>query len=257
MNHDTPPVLYVDEGCVAINATKILHDVSIKLDSSDLVTVIGSNGAGKSTLLRTISGFHRMDKGKVLFHGDDISKLAPEKIVKRGILHVPEGRHVFAHLSVGDNLDLGSYLQYKSSSTQYRRNLTFVYQLFPILQGRRKQLAGTLSGGEQQMLAIGRALMANPRLIMLDEPSLGLAPLIIEEVFRILTKLNKEGLPMLLIEQNAKLALEVAKMGYVMERGRIVLHGDTKDLRENNLVVESYLGKQENWTDFNKGRNPS
>ncbi len=246
MNHDTPPVLYVDEGCVAINATKILHDVSIKLDSSDLVTVIGSNGAGKSTLLWTISGFHRMDKGKVLFHGDDISKLAPEKIVKRGILHVPEGRHVFAQLSVSDNLDLGSYLHYKPSSEQYQRNLAIVYRLFPILQERRKQLAGTLSGGEQQMLAIGRALMADPKLIMLDEPSLGLAPLIIEEVFRILTKLNKEGLPMLLIEQNAKLALEVAKIGYVMERGRIVFHGNTEELRRNNMVVESYLGKQKN-----------
>jgi branched-chain amino acid transport system ATP-binding protein len=187
-----------------------------------------------------------MDKGRILFCGDDISKLAPEKIVKRGILHVPEGRHVFTHLSVSDNLDLGSYLHYKPSSAQYQRNLAFVYQLFPILQERRKQLAGTLSGGEQQMLAIGRALMADPKLIMLDEPSLGLAPLIIGEVFRILTKLNEEGLPMLLIEQNAKLALEVAKIGYVMERGRIVLHGSTEDLRENNMVVESYLGKQEN-----------
>jgi len=246
MNHDNHPVLLIDRGSVAINARQILHDVSIKLDSPDMVTVIGSNGAGKSTLLRTISGFHRMDKGRILFCGDDISKLAPEKIVKRGILHVPEGRHVFTQLSVSENLDLGSYLHYKPSSAQYQRNLAFVYQLFPILQERRKQVAGTLSGGEQQMLAIGRALMADPKLIMLDEPSLGLAPLIIGEVFRILTKLNEEGLPMLLIEQNAKLALEVAKIGYVMERGRMVLHGSTEDLRENSMVVESYLGKQEN-----------
>jgi branched-chain amino acid transport system ATP-binding protein len=184
-----------------------------------------------------------MDKGKILFRGEDISKLPPEKIVKRGILHVPEGRHVFSQLSVSDNLDLGSYLHYKPSSTHYQSNLTFVYQLFPILQERRKQLAGTLSGGEQQMLAIGRALMAGPKLLMLDEPSLGLAPLVIEEVFRILTRLNKEGLSMLLIEQNAKLALEVAKIGYVMERGKIVFYGDAKALREDNMVVESYLGK--------------
>lgn len=246
MDHDKYPILQVDKASVAINATKILNDVSIKLDSSDLVTVIGSNGAGKSTLLRTISGFHRMDKGKIIFLGDDISELPPEKIVKKGILHVPEGRHVFAQLPVSDNLDLGSYLHYKPSSTQYQRNLAFVYKLFPILQERRRQLAGTLSGGEQQMLAIGRALMANPKLIMLDEPSLGLAPLIIAEVFHILTQLNKEGLPMLLIEQNAKLALEVAKIGYVMERGKIVLQGGSEDLLGNNLVVESYLGKQEN-----------
>ncbi len=244
MDHDQYPILLVDKGSVAINATKILNDVSIKLGSSDLVTVIGSNGAGKSTLLRTVSGFHRMDKGKIFFRGEDISLLAPEKIVKKGILHVPEGRHVFAQLSVSENLDLGSYLQFKPSSVQYQRNLTFVYQLFPRLQERRKQLAGTLSGGEQQMLAIGRALMADPKLIMLDEPSLGLAPLIIEELFRILTDLNKKGLPMLLIEQNAKLALEVAKIGYVMERGRIVFHGHTEELRQNNMVVESYLGKQ-------------
>lgn len=246
MDHDQHPILLVDKGSVAINATKILNDVSIKLGSSDLVTVIGSNGAGKSTLLRTVSGFHRMDKGKIFFCGEDISLLAPEKIVKKGILHVPEGRHVFAQLSVSENLDLGSYLHYKPSSVQYQRNLTFVYQLFPRLQERRKQLAGTLSGGEQQMLAIGRALMADPQLIMLDEPSLGLAPLIIEELFRILTDLNKKGLPMLLIEQNAKLALEVAKIGYVMERGRIVFHGNTEELRRNNRVVESYLGKQKN-----------
>lgn len=244
INHNSHLILEVDKGSVAINATKILNDVSIKLGSSDLVTVIGSNGAGKSTLLRTVSGFHRMEKGKIFFCGEDISWLAPEKIVKKGILHVPEGRHVFAQLSVSENLDLGSYLHYKPSSVQYQRNLTFVYQLFPRLQERRKQLAGTLSGGEQQMLAVGRALMANPKLIMLDEPSLGLAPLIIEELFRILTDLNKKGLPMLLIEQNAKLALEIAKIGYVMERGRIVLHGNTEELRQNNMVVESYLGKQ-------------
>ncbi|MBW1848485.1 MAG: ABC transporter ATP-binding protein [Deltaproteobacteria bacterium] len=244
MKSNRPLTLEISKAYVAINSSVILHDISLKIGGAEFVTIIGSNGAGKSTLLRTISGFYKLKSGNISFYGKDISKLEPENIVKMGLSHVPERRHVFAALSVRDNLELGSYLYQKVRSQAYQHNIRFVYNLFPVLEERKRQSAGTLSGGEQQMLAVGRALMAEPKLLMLDEPSLGLAPIAVEAVFRVLADLNRERLPILLIEQNAKISLDVAETGYILERGRVRLQGKTRDLLGNRMVVDSYLGKQ-------------
>jgi branched-chain amino acid transport system ATP-binding protein len=217
-----------------------ITDISIQIDEGQIVTLIGANGAGKSTTLRTISGLKRATTGSVWFDGQRIDKLAPEKIVRLGIAHVPEGRQVFPDLSVNENLITGAYL--RKDKDGIAKNLEEVHEHFPILKERRNQRAKTLSGGEQQMLAMGRALMSNPRLILMDEPSLGLSPVMVQEVAKIIREINAKGVPVVLVEQNAELALSLASYGYVLETGRIALEGKAEDLHENEHVRHAYLG---------------
>lgn len=222
-----------------------LKKISLHIKKGEIVTLIGSNGAGKTTLLNTISGLVKPSSGNVLFEDKEISKEMPEKIVKLGISQVPEGRLIFKTLSVEENLLLGAYSQYSfGRKKQIMDDINKVYSLFPKLKERRKQLAGTLSGGEQQMLAIGRALMSKPKLLLLDEPSMGLAPNIIKEVFQHIVELKQlYGLTVLLVEQNAKSALKIADRGYVLETGRLILEGTSEDLLLNRDVQRAYLGR--------------
>jgi branched-chain amino acid transport system ATP-binding protein len=219
--------------------------VSLHVNKGEIVTLIGSNGAGKTTLLRTISGLIRSTNGSLVFDNLDISKQSPDTIVKKGISHVPEGRLVFKPLNVEDNLLLGSFNWYSfKNRSEIKHDVEMIYSIFPILKKRKKQLAGTLSGGEQQMLAIGRALMARPKLLLLDEPSMGLAPIVIKEIFKYIVELrNTFGLTVLLIEQNARSALRIAHTGYVLETGRIILQGPAEDLLLNKDVQRAYLGR--------------
>jgi branched-chain amino acid transport system ATP-binding protein len=217
-----------------------VQGISIALEDGQLVTLIGSNGAGKSTTLRTISGLVRPSAGEIWFDGQRIEGLSPDKILKLGIAHVPEGRRVFPGLSVLENLYTGAFV--RSDREGIKRDLENVFDHFPVLKARSKQVAKTMSGGEQQMLAIGRALMSNPRLLMLDEPSLGLAPLVVQEIARILTQVNRKGVSVILVEQNAELALNLAHYGYVLETGRIALHGEASELKDNDHVRKAYLG---------------
>ncbi|WP_298432651.1 ABC transporter ATP-binding protein [Geobacter sp.] len=223
-----------------------LKNVSLHLRKGEIVTLIGANGAGKTTMLNTISAVTPPSAGNIVFEERDLAGLPPDRIVKLGICQVPEGRQVFKPLSVEDNLHLGAYLRYRGREgrAEIRRDLDDIYALFPRLLERRKQAAGTLSGGEQQMLAMGRALMARPRLLLLDEPSMGLAPLVVQEIFRAIEQLRQErGTTVLLVEQNAKAALRMADRGYVLETGKVVLEGLSSDLLENNDVQRAYLGK--------------
>ena len=220
-----------------------LKGVSLEVGRDEIVTLLGANGAGKSSLLMAVSGIIPLRKGKVFFDGRDITGKSPSQIVKTCVCQVPEGRDIFKNLSVVDNLILGSYNRYFSQKKEVKTDLERILEMFPILKERSKQHAGKLSGGEQQMLAIGRALMARPRLIMLDEPSLGLAPLMVEEIFRILGRLQEEKIPVLLIEQNARAALRIATRGYVMETGSITLEGTSSELLGNPRVVSAYLGR--------------
>ncbi|MDP6843410.1 MAG: ABC transporter ATP-binding protein [Rhodospirillales bacterium] len=215
-------------------------DISIQIEDGQIVTLIGANGAGKSTTLRTISGLKRASSGGVWFDGVRIDRLAPEKIVRMGIAHVPEGRQVFPDLSVNENLITGAFL--RRDKDGIARDLEEVHEHFPILKERRNQRAKTLSGGEQQMLAMGRAMMSNPRLILMDEPSLGLSPVMVQEVAKIIREINAKGVPVVLVEQNAELALTLASYGYVLETGRIALEGKAEDLHENEHVRHAYLG---------------
>ncbi len=219
--------------------------VSLHVNKGEIVTLIGSNGAGKTTLLHTISGLIRASSGSLEFDGADISRQSPDSIVKKGVSHVPEGRLVFKPLNVEDNLLLGSYHRYSLKSRQnVKDDMEMIYTIFPVLKKRRKQLAGTLSGGEQQMLAIGRALMARPKVLLLDEPSMGLAPIVIKEIFRYVVELRDTyGLTVLLVEQNARSALRIANTGYVLETGRIILQGPAEDLLLNRDVQRAYLGR--------------
>jgi len=217
-----------------------LHAVSLTVDEGELVVLRGGAGAGKTTLLRAISGLVRPRSGAILFEGKDLVKLPPEEIVGLGLSHAPEGRRVFANLTVADNLDLGAYR--RRDRAGIARDLESVWQLFPRLLERRGQLAGTLSGGEQQMLAIGRALMAAPRLLLLDEPSLGLAPLLVREIFRTIREINRRGVTILLVEQNAHMALGAATRGYVLETGRVRLSDRAEALLANDEVRRAYLG---------------
>ncbi len=221
---------------------------SLHVDEGEIVTLIGANGAGKTTLLCTISGLNRPQRGSITFAGDDIGKKSPDKIVRAGISQVPERRLVFKPLSVEDNLNLGAFsLRGAAAKKQAKDDLDVIYEMFPILKQRRKQAAGTLSGGEQQMLAIGRALMARPRLLLLDEPGMGLAPAICKEIFNTITTLRRErNLTVLLVEQNAKSALGIADRGYVLETGRIILQGQANELLENRDVQRAYLGRERN-----------
>ena len=221
-----------------------IRGVSLEVREGQIVTVLGANGAGKTTLLKTISGVMNPEKGEIFYGGKNIAGGEPDAIVRGGIVHVPEGREVFPLLTVEDNLRMGSFTL-RDNSAAIKADEEMVYGYFPILAERRKQAAGTLSGGQQQMLAIGRGLMARPKLMLLDEPSLGLSPLLVKEIFTIIRRLNREqGVTMMLVEQNAKVALEVADYGYVMELGRLVMADDSKKLLQSKDVQEFYLGVQ-------------
>lgn len=223
-----------------------LKNVSLHLSQGEIVTLIGANGAGKTTILNSLSAVTPPKSGDILFAGSSINHLPPDRIVELGISQVPEGRQVFKPLSVEDNLELGAYLRYrKEGRGAIKKEMEIIYTLFPRLKERRKQLAGTLSGGEQQMLAIGRALMAKPKLLLLDEPSMGLAPLVVQEIFSVIKNLRREkGTTVLLVEQNAKAALKMADRGYVLETGKVILEGLASELLENKEVQRAYLGKE-------------
>ena len=228
--------LYVNYGAIAA-----LHGLNIDVPQGHIVTLIGANGAGKSTTLRAVSGIVRPAKGSIRFDGEEISHLPPHRIVERGLSHVPEGRMIFANLTVMENLMMGAYR--RSDRHAFSVELDYIFGIFPRLKERKKQSAGTLSGGEQQMLAIGRALMSKPRCLMLDEPSLGIAPLLMKTIFEKIVEVNRElGITILLVEQNANLALEISNYGYVLETGRIILADASAKLREDPKVKESYLG---------------
>jgi branched-chain amino acid transport system ATP-binding protein len=227
------------QGCYG--PVRVLHGVDLDIAAGELVALVGANGAGKTTLLRLLSGLHRASAGQIRLDGTDIGRLPPHRIVAAGICQVPEGRQVFAPLSVADNLRLGGYAQRRDPAWLERR-LRFVYDLFPILAERHAQLAGTLSGGQQQMLAIGRALLGRPRLLLLDEPSMGLAPLLVEEILRVIGELNRQGVTILLVEQNARAALSIAHRGYVLETGRVALAAPAATLLADEGVKRAYLG---------------
>jgi branched-chain amino acid transport system ATP-binding protein len=233
-------LLEVDAVETYYGRVQALRGVSLKVDEGEIVTLIGSNGAGKTTTLRTISGLVHPARGQVRLRGVNIAGLSPDRVVRRGIGHAPEGRRVFSRMSVRDNLFLGAYI--RNDATTIRSDEATVFRLFPRLQERRNQIAGTLSGGEQQMLAIGRAMMSRPKLLLLDEPSLGLAPILVETIFEVIREINAQGTTILLIEQNAAKALQVANRGYVLETGRIVKEGTSKALLESPDVQRAYLG---------------
>jgi branched-chain amino acid transport system ATP-binding protein len=217
-----------------------LTNVSFHVDEGEIVTLIGANGAGKSTSLKAISGLLRPTDGCIEFLGQDISQTAAEDIVKKGIIHTPEGRKIFAPLTVTENLEMGAFLQ--KDKSRIDSDLHEMFKRFPRLGERRNQLGGTLSGGEQQMLAMARSLMSHPKLLLMDEPSMGLAPILVEQIFEIIREINKQGVSILLVEQNAKMALSIADRAYVLETGTVVLHGDAKVVMENPMVAEAYLG---------------
>lgn len=217
-----------------------LKDVSLEVNEGEIVTLIGANGAGKTTLLKTVSGLLKPKRGTILYFSQQIGGKQAQYIVKNGISHVPEGRRVFANMSVEENLELGAYL--RKDKEGVKRDLLHVFELFPILHERRKQQSGTLSGGEQQMLAMGRAMMARPKLLLMDEPSMGLAPLMVQTIFNIIRTVNDEGTTVLLVEQNANMALSIADRAYVIETGRIVLSGTASELQESEEVKAAYLG---------------
>ncbi len=223
---------------------KVLRKITMHIRAGEIVAIIGANGAGKTTLLRTISGLIRARSGEILFDMRDIGKLPAEKIALGGCALVPEGRQLFAPMSVRENILLGAYPQYlRKRASEVRDDIERVYGIFPRLRERERQLAGTLSGGEQQMLALARALMARPKLIMMDEPSMGLAPLVMKDIFAVVTRLRREGNTVLLVEQNARAALGIADRGYVLETGRIIMEGTAEDLIANRDVQRAYLGR--------------
>jgi branched-chain amino acid transport system ATP-binding protein len=234
-------VLVLDNLCVSYGAIRALHGISLTVDKGSIVTLIGSNGAGKSTTLRTISGLIKPVSGSISYEGERIDGLPAHRIVGRGLCQVPEGRMVFANLTVRENLMMGAWLQ--RDQAVIRRERDYVFSVFPRLSEREKQVAGTLSGGEQQMLAIGRALMGRPKFLMLDEPSLGIAPLLVKSIFEQIVEINRNrGITILLVEQNANLALEIATRGFVLETGNIILHDNSAALRANPKVRSAYLG---------------
>ncbi len=233
-------MLKVENINVYYGAIHALKGISVDVKEGEIVTLIGANGAGKSTILRTISGLLRTKTGNIFFEGNSVASMAPEEIVKKGISQVPEGRRIFANMTVEENLELGAYI--RSDKPGIRKDIDKVFERFPRLGERRKQIAGTLSGGEQQMLAIGRGLMSQPRLLLLDEPSMGLAPLLVKEIFSIIKEINASGTTILLVEQNANMALSIAHQAYVLETGRITLSGSAKELMESEEVRKAYLG---------------
>ncbi len=234
-------MLEVKDLVVSYGGIEALKGISFSVEEGQIVTLIGANGAGKSTTLRAITHLVTAKSGSICYNGDDITKLDTQKIVEKGIALVPEGRRVFANLTVLENLKIGAYL--RKDARQIQADIDYIYTLFPRLKERSWQLAGTLSGGEQQMLAVGRAMMTRPRLIMMDEPSLGLAPLVVKDIFAIIQRLRENGMTILLIEQNANAALHAADYGFVMETGRILLKGTGEELLSSPSVQEAYLGR--------------
>ncbi len=233
-------MLKVENINVYYGAIHALKGISVEVKQGEIVTLIGANGAGKSTILRTISGLLRAKTGDIVFEGNAIGGMPAEEIVRKGISQVPEGRRIFANMTVAENLELGAYI--RSDKTGIRKDIDKVFERFPRLGERRTQIAGTLSGGEQQMLAIGRGLMSQPKLMLLDEPSMGLAPLLVKEIFSIIQEINASGTTILLVEQNAHMALSIAHKAYVLETGRITLSGTAKELSESEAVRKAYLG---------------
>ncbi|MEW6265138.1 MAG: ABC transporter ATP-binding protein [Thermodesulfobacteriota bacterium] len=236
-------MLIVDNLAAGYGHVQALKGVSLKVDDQAVVTLIGSNGAGKSTLLKTISGLLKPKAGSIVFEGREIKGLDPDKIIARGIAHCPEGRKVFSELTVKENLEMGAYLEKSKAKVEAR--IENIYASFPILKERQSQMAGTLSGGEQQQLAIARSLMLDPKMILFDEPSLGLAPIIVDLVEDIIIKMKKRGITILLVEQNANMALRVSDYAYVIETGRIILHGPSSELKKDERVMKAYLGQLE------------
>ncbi|HXT40062.1 MAG TPA: ABC transporter ATP-binding protein [Candidatus Angelobacter sp.] len=234
-------MLEVKNLTVNYGAITALRGISLTVKQGDIVTLIGANGAGKTTTLKTISGLLRAQSGEILYQGRNITRLRAHQIVKLGVSHVPEGRMIFANLTVLENLQMGAFL--RTDKAAVRSEMDYVFNIFPRLRERVKQVAGTLSGGEQQMLAIGRALMSKPKFLMLDEPSLGIAPLLVKTIFEKVVEINRQhGITILLVEQNANLALEMARYGYVLETGRMILHDASAVLRQNPQVKSAYLG---------------
>lgn len=234
--------LEIRDLCVSYGGIRALKGVSLSVDEGQIVTLIGANGAGKSTTLRAISGLQKVQSGSILYGGEELTSLPAKEIVRRGTIHVPEGRRVFPDMTVAENLKIGAFL--RTDKAAIAQDMDYVYSLFPRLKERSWQLAGTLSGGEQQMLAVGRALMSRPKVLMMDEPSLGLAPLIVKDIFSIIRRVNQDGITVLLIEQNANAALRIADYGYVLETGTIALSGTGEELLRNESVREAYLGKK-------------
>jgi branched-chain amino acid transport system ATP-binding protein len=235
-------ILKLDDVHTYYGTIQALKGISIEVHEGEIVTLIGANGAGKSTTLRSINGLNHPREGTITFQGSNITDTPAHEIVRMGISQSPEGRHVFSRMSVLENLEMGAYQ--RENRSEISQDLDRVYTLFPRLQERRTQKAGTLSGGEQQMLAMGRALMARPKLLLLDEPSMGLAPIFVEKIFEIIREINDQGTPILLVEQNALMALETANRGYVLETGHIALTDDAKALRDNEQVRKTYLGEE-------------
>lgn len=224
---------------VSYGAIKAVRGITFEVGEGELVTLIGANGAGKSTIMKAVSGIEHVQSGSITFDGKSIKNIPSHKIVGMGLCQVPEGRQIFPRMTVKENLEMGAYIK---PGDQYAKEAEKAYDMFPILSERRKQLAGTLSGGEQQMLAVARAMMSNPRMLMLDEPSLGLAPLVVQSIFEMLKRIRKSGVTILLVEQNARMALGISDRGYVIETGKIVLSGTGKELLNNDRVVEFFLG---------------
>jgi branched-chain amino acid transport system ATP-binding protein len=235
-------ILALDDVHTFYGTIEALKGISLEVREREVVTLIGANGAGKSTTLRSINGLNHPKEGTIVFKGTDITETAAHEIVRMGISQSPEGRRVFARMSVLENLEMGAYQ--REDRAGIREDLDRVYSLFPRLQERKAQKAGTLSGGEQQMLAMGRALMARPQLLLLDEPSMGLAPIFVEKIFEIIQEINQQGTPILLVEQNALMALDIANRGYVLETGHVALADDAKTLRDNEQVRKTYLGEE-------------
>ncbi len=232
-------MLKVENINVSYGAIHAIHDASLTVNDGEIVSLIGANGAGKTTILHTITGLTPASSGNILYNGVDLRHVAPHKIVSMGLAHVPEGRHVFTRMTVAENLAMGAYYR---NDKKINDDLAVVYESFPRLKERAKQLAGTLSGGEQQMLAMGRAMMSKPKLVVMDEPSMGLSPLLVKEVFNIIKKMHESGITILLVEQNAKMALSIADRAYVLETGHIVMEGNAKDLANDERVKKAYLG---------------
>ena len=237
------PILELEDVHTYYGSIQALKGISISVNDGEIVTLIGANGAGKSTTLRSINGLNHPREGRIRFQGRDITQESPHDVVKMGISQSPEGRRLFPRMSVMENLEMGAFQ--RNDKSGIKESLDRVFELFPRLQERKNQRAGTMSGGEQQMCAIGRALMAQPRLLLLDEPSMGLAPIFVERIFEIVVEINKQGTPILLVEQNALMALDAADRGYVLETGRVALADDAKSLRENEQVRKTYLGEGE------------
>jgi len=234
------PLLNIEDLVVSYGAIRALHGISFHVDEGEVVTLIGANGAGKSTTLRAISGLLPPDRGRIMYDGTDLTQVGADMIVRMGIVQVPEGRKIFAPLTVRENLEMGAYT--RRNQAEIEESMEQVFNLFPRLRERAEQRGGTLSGGEQQMLAVARALMGKPRLLLMDEPSMGLAPVLVEEIFNTIEQISQQGVTILLVEQNAHMAFSVANRGYVLETGVVQLEGTSTELRENPQVRQAYLG---------------